>query len=87
MSLKQILHTCTAICSISNLDLNSKETVEQYGVLGKTLIIIECIGKMGMSYKSHKNEFLYSLENIVGHENFLEIFCLISKFDDVQDII
>lgn len=40
--------------------------------------------KNGISYKSHKNVFSYSLENnIVGHENFSEIIFLIRKFDYV----
>ncbi|XP_022182803.1 zinc finger MYM-type protein 6-like [Myzus persicae] len=37
-----------------------------------------------MSYRSHTNESSYTLvNNNVSHGNFLELLCLISKFDDV----
>ncbi|CAI6370620.1 unnamed protein product [Macrosiphum euphorbiae] len=65
-------------------EIRRKEVMERHQVLERIIETIKCIGKNSMSYRSHTNESSYTLENNnVSLGNFLEILCLISKFDDV----
>lgn len=65
-------------------EIRRKEVMERHRVLERVIETIKFIGKNSMSYRSHTNESSYTLENNnVSHGNFLEILCLISKFDDI----
>lgn len=71
------------ICSLNRL---GKFDVKRlwHRVLERIIERVKFIGKNSLSYISYKNESSYSLKDTnVSHSDFLEILCLISKFDDV----
>lgn len=74
------------ICCFHQLKIiRYKEVIERHKILERIIETIKCIGKNSISQRSHRNETSYFLENdrLVSHGNFLEILCLLSKFEDV----
>ena len=51
-------------------------------VMERIIDVIKVIGKCGLSYRGHKAEAAYTLEDTaVNHGNFLELLILLSRYD------
>lgn len=66
----------------TQLEERKKEIVERRKVVSGVIDVIKLIGKQGLAFRG-KEESAYSLNDpFVNHGNFLEIFLLLSKYDE-----
>lgn len=65
------------------IDKRKQEVAERRKVLHGVIDVIKLIGKQGLALRGKRHEEGYSLGNLsLNHGNFLEIFLLLSNYDD-----
>ncbi|XP_034050132.1 zinc finger MYM-type protein 1-like isoform X2 [Thalassophryne amazonica] len=64
------------------MSLHHEEVKKKHQVMDRIIDVIKVLGKCGLSYRGHRAEAAYMLENIdVNHGNFLELLLLLSRYD------
>lgn len=71
-----------SLLSTKQMSAHQEQVRKRRQVLERVINVVKVIGKRGLSYRAHRSEAAFNLEDVASdHGNFLELILLLSKYD------